>query len=285
MALQRSLAPWPKGHPFAVPTFDDIISDAQSVKLEQMKDFHARFYGAQAGEVVAVGDFDPAELSKQLEGLLGDWKAKEPFVRIPRAFREVKADAATLDTPDKENAFFGLGVNFPMKDSDPDFPALVMADYMLGGGFLTGRVTQRLREREGLSYGAGTMMDAPPLDDGAVMMGYAIYAPQNVQKVETGFKEEVARAVEKGFTADELKQARSGLLKQREQERANDQKLARELLKQLYVGRTMQFDQAVDDKLKDLDVAAVGSALKKHVDPARLVTIKAGDFKKVAAPK
>src|SRR5439155_487699 len=148
-----------------------------------------------------------------------------------------------------------------------------------------GRVPQRLREKEGLSYGAGTFMEAPPLDDGAVMMGYAIYAPQNVQKVETGFKEEITKAVSSGFTPDELKLARSGLLKDREQERASDQKLARELVKMLFVGRTMQFEQDVDDKIKSLDVAAIGSALKKHVDPAKLVTIKAGDFKKVAAPK
>jgi zinc protease len=285
MALQRTLAPWPKGHPFAVPTFEEIIADAQSTKTEAVKDFHSRFYGAQDGQIAVIGDFDGAAVQKELEGLFGDWKAKEPYVRIPRAFRDVKADVKTLDTPDKENAFFGLGTNFPMKDSDPDYPALVMADYMLGGGFLTGRVTQRLREREGLSYGAGTMMDAPPLDDGAVIMGYAIYAPQNVTKVETGFKEEVSRAVDKGFTADELTQARSGLLKEREQARANDQKLARELVKDLFVGRTMEFEQGVDDKLKSLDIAAIGSALKKHLDPAKLVTIKAGDFKKVAAPK
>ncbi len=285
LTLQRSLAPWPKGHPFAVPTFEDIIADANTIKLDAMKDFHSRFYGSQNGEVAVIGDFDAADVQKQLEDLFGAWKAKEPFVRIARAFHSVVPDVTTLDTPDKENAFMGLGYNFAMKDTDPDFPALVMADYMLGGGFLSGRVPQRLREKDGLSYGAGTMMQAPPLDDGATMMGYAIYAPQNVQKVETGFKEEVARAVDKGFTVDELKLARSGLLKEREQERANDQKLAQEMLKDLFVGRTMQYEQDVDDKLKSLDVAAIGSALKKHVDPAKWVTIKAGDFKKVAPPK
>src|SRR6185369_4331333 len=44
MALQRTLAPWPKGHPFAVPTFEEIISDAQAVKPNAVKDFHSRFY-------------------------------------------------------------------------------------------------------------------------------------------------------------------------------------------------------------------------------------------------
>jgi zinc protease len=285
LALQRTMAVWPKGHPYAVPTLDEIIADTTAVKLDTLKDFHSRFYGAQDAQLAAIGDFDSAELVKQLGDLLGGWKAKEQFVRIPRAFHEVKGDVTTLDTPDKENAFMGLGLNFPMKDTDPDYAALVMADYMLGGGFLSGRVPQRLREKEGLSYGAGTFMDAPPLDDGATMMGYAIYAPQNVQKVETGFKEELTKAVASGFTADELKLARSGILKDREQERANDGKLARELVKMLFVGRSMQFEQDVDDKIKTLEAPAIGAALKKHVDLAKLVTIKAGDFKKVAAPK
>ncbi|MBK7859115.1 MAG: insulinase family protein [Archangiaceae bacterium] len=285
LALQRTMAPWPKGHPYAVPTLDEIIEGTTAVKLEQLRDFHSRFYGAQDGQLAVIGDFDPATVTQQLTDLFGSWKAREAFARIPRAFREVKTDVSTIDTPDKENAFMGLGVNFSMKDSDPDYAALVVADYMLGGGFLSGRVPQRLREKEGLSYGAGTFMDAPPLDDGAVIMGYAIYAPQNVQKVETGFKEELTKAVSSGFTADELKLARSGLLKDREQERANDSKLSRELVKMLFVGRTMKFEQEVDDRIKALDAAAIGTALKKHVDLARLVTIKAGDFKKVAAPK
>ncbi|MBL8956040.1 MAG: insulinase family protein [Myxococcaceae bacterium] len=285
MALQRSMAPWPKGHPFAVPTFEDIIADATAMKVETVKDFHGRFYGTQDAQVAVVGDFDAEAVTKQLGELFGGWKAKEPYVRIPRAYREVKPDATTLDTPDKENAFMGLGVNFPMKDSDPDYAALVLADYMLGGGFMAGRLPQRLREKEGLSYGVGTMMNAPPLDDGAVLMGYAIYAPQNQAKIEAGFKEELTKAVASGFTADELKLARSGILKEREQERANDAKLARELMQNLFIGRTMQFEQEVDDRIAKLDNKAIGAALKKYVDPTKLVMIKAGDFKKVAAPK
>src|SRR5205823_4165236 len=120
MALQRTMAPWPKGHPYAVPTFDEIISEANAVKPEALKDFHSRFYGTQNGEVAVVGDFDPAAVQSQLSALFGNWKAKEPFERIPRTHREVKPDVIALDTPDKENAFMGLGVNFPMKDSDPD---------------------------------------------------------------------------------------------------------------------------------------------------------------------
>ncbi len=128
------------------------------------------------------------------------------------------------------------------------------------------------------------MLAAPPLDDGATMMGTPS-TRRRTRRRSRRLKEEMAKAVAKGFTADELKLARSGLLKERKQERANDQKLAQEMLKQLYVGRTMAFEQAIDDKLSTIDIAGVGSALKKHIDPSKWVTVKAGDFKKVAPPK
>lgn len=282
--LQRGVAPYPKGHPYYVPTYDDVIADTQAAKVEMLKDFHARFYGAQSGQVAVVGDFDVEPVKAKLEAALGDWKAKEAYAHIPKPFKPVASEVKSLDTPDKENAFMGVGVTFAMKDSDQDYAAMVMADYLLGGGFLTGRLPTRLREKEGLSYGAATMFNAPALDDGAMLLGYAIYAPQNVDKVERGMREELDRAVKAGFTPDEIKLGKSGLLQEREQARANDGELAVQLVRNLYVGRTMQFEEGLDTKVKSLSVADVGASLKKYVDPAKMLMVKAGDFKKVAAP-
>ena len=192
---------------------------------------------------------------------------------------------SAIETPDKAMAFIGVGVNFKLKDSDPDWAPMMIADYMLGGGFLNGRVPQRLREKEGLSYGAGTYVRVGDREENGALLGYAIYAPQNVEKVEKGFREEITKAVDSGFTEDELKLARSGLLQQREQQRAMDRALARHFLDDMDLGRSMSFDQAIDDKLKALTPAEIGAVLKKYIDPKRLSMLKVGDFKKVAAPK
>ena len=283
--LQRNAAPFPKGHPYSIPSFEEVIAEANAVKLDALKDFHGRFYGAQNGQVAVVGDFDAAAVQSQLETLYGGWKAKEAYTHIPKPFKAISSEVKSLDTPDKENAFMGIAVTFPMKDSDTDYASMEIANYMLGGGFLTGRIPARLREKDGLSYGAATMFNAPAIDDGAMLMGYAIYAPQNVEKVEKGFREELDRAVKGGFTADELKLAKSGLLQEREQSRANDSELAIQLVRNMYLGRTMAFEDTIDGKLKSLSTAEVGTSLKKYLDPAKMVMIKAGDFKKVAAPK
>lgn len=286
IALQRVLSPFQtKGHPLYVPSVPEQIADANALKLEDVKAYHAKFYGAQAGYAAVVGDFDSKEVTAQLETLFGGWKASEPYVRIPVPFQALETKSATIPAPDKKMAFFGSGTIFKLKESDPDYAAMVLADYMLGGGFLNGRVPQRLREKEGLSYGAGTFMRAGTHDDFAAVLGYAIYAPQNVDKVERGFAEEVSLAVEKGFTADELKLAKEGLLKQLEQGRTEDASLAQDLVQQLDLNRTTAFDQQVEDKVRALSVAEINATLKKYVDPKKFSVVKVGDFKQVVAPK
>jgi zinc protease len=268
-----------------VPTFDEQAAEVNALKLEEVKGFHARFYGANVGTTAVVGDFDQKSLQPKLEAAFGNWASKEPFVRIAQNFRPLAAKTETFPLSDKANAFTGLGMTFQMKDSDPDYAAMMMADYLLGGGFMNGRIPSRLREKEGLSYGAGTFFRAPSLDDGAVLAGYAIYAPQNDSKVEKGFREELSKAVESGFTDGELSTARPGILQEREQHRANDAELARTLSQNLYLDRTMAYEDELDAKLKALSVKDIGVAVKKYLDPSKLSLVKAGDFKPIAPAK
>ncbi|PZR18342.1 MAG: insulinase family protein [Archangium gephyra] len=286
IGLQRVLSPFQtKGHPLYVPSIQELIADATALKVEDSKAYHAKFYGAQSGYIAVVGDFDEKATQAQLEKLFGAWKSPEAYTRIPVPFVNVEQKNGSIETPDKKMAFYGAGTIFKLKDSDPDYAAMLIADYMLGGGFLNGRVPQRLREKEGLSYGAGTHMRAGTHEDFAAIIGYAIYAPENVGKIETGFNEEIARAVEKGFTEAELKLAREGLLKELESARADDGELAGDLVQQLDLGRTTAFDQQIEDKLKSLSLKEVNETLKKYVDPKKFSSLKVGDFKQVAAPK
>jgi zinc protease len=285
IALQKVLNPYPKGHPFAVLSIDEALSDIAKTKLEELKAFHARFYGAQASYAALVGDFDPKAIKEQLTTHLGTFAAKVPYERIAKPYAKVDAKMLAQETPDKAMACFVSGTTLPMKETDPDFPAMVLANSMLGGGFLNGRVPQRLREKEGLSYGAGTFFRAGSFEDNGAIVGYAISAPENVTKVEKGFREEFDLALAKGFSDAELELARKGLLQEREQGFADDEGVAGELTEQLETGRTFEFEQKFNDALKALTPKEVNAALKKHVDPGRFTVVKVGDFRKLAAPK
>ncbi len=281
LGLQKALNPWPKGHPFAVLTFDESIAEVNAAKLEAVSAFQARFWGAQASFGAIVGDFDPEAIKTLLSGKLGGFKAKDPYERIARPFVRAEPKNLTQETPDKAMACFVSGTTLSMKETDGDYPAMVLADAMLGGGFLNGRVPARLREKEGWSYGAGTFFRAGAFEDNGAIIGYAISAPENAPKVEKGFREELDTAVAKGFTEQELELARKGLLQQREQGRASDEAVAAELTEQLETGRGFDFEQKFDERVRQLSAKDVSATLKKVVDPSRFTVVKVGDFRKL----
>ena len=66
-----------------------------------------------------------------------------------------------------------------LKDDAAAFPALLMANHMLGGGALRSRLADRIRQKEGLSYGVGSQLNIPARDPAGLWLAYAISAPQN----------------------------------------------------------------------------------------------------------
>jgi len=288
-AFRRVLSSqYPKGHPYYSPTVEEDLAGVKGVTLEQVRAFHRDFYGASQGELAAVGDFDSKELSALVGELFSGWKSPAPFVRVPQTFKEVAAQSQALETPDKANAFFMAGQNLQLKDDHPDWPALMVGNFMFGGGFLNSRLATRIRQKDGLSYGVGSGLNAGALDPVGSFYAYAIYAPQNAEKLEAALREELGRAVEKGFTPEELGKARAGLLEYRQTGRAQDGGLARTLASYLFLGRTLDFDAALEQRMAKLTAEDVRQALGRHVDAKKLTVVKAGDFagakKKEKAP-
>jgi zinc protease len=82
-----------------------------------------------------------------------------------------------------------------------------------------------------------------------------------------------------GFTQAEVDRAKSGILQTRAQTRAQDGALAGAWVGNLYLGRTFEWSKQFEAKITALKASEVTAALRKHVDPAKLTVVKAGDFK------
>ena len=281
-AFSRHMRPYPKGHIEYVKTIDEEIADVKAVTLEDVRKFHSDFYGADHGELAAVGDFDEKEVAKLAGELFGGWKSSRPFARIPQVYHNVEPINKSFETPDKANAFFLAGVNLDVRDDDPDYPALVLGNFMLGGGIMNSRLAVRIRQNEGVSYGVGSTFIASALDKNGSFIANAIYAPQNAAKLESAFKEEVARALKDGFAADEVEKAKTGWLKSRQVSRAQDNELAGVLSNGLYLNRTLAWDAEMEKKVEALTPEQILAAMRKRIDPGRLTIIKAGDFANAA---
>ncbi|HWA56068.1 MAG TPA: pitrilysin family protein [Gemmatimonadales bacterium] len=284
IAYQRYLNPYPKGDPRYVSTLDEQVSDYSAATLDDARRFYARFYGASDGELTVVGDFDPAELTAAATEVFGSWKSPQPFARVPQEFKDVAATSITLNTPDKANAFFLAGMNLRIRDDSPDYPALLLGNYMLGGGFLNSRLATRIRQKEGISYGVGSGLFASPLDSAGGFQTFAIYAPENAGRLEQAFREEIDRMLKEGFTAEEVKQAKTGWLQSRQVGRSQDAQLAGTLGGYAFIGRTLAFDAALESRVAALTPEAINAAMRKYIDPAKITIVKAGDFEKKQEP-
>jgi zinc protease len=165
-----------------------------------------------------------------------------------------------------------------MRDDHPDFPALILGNYLLGGTS-SARLMARVREKEGLSYGISSYFSASQLDPTASFGISAIYAPQNKRRVETAVREEIARVLKDGYTAEEVAAGKSGMLESRRISRTQDRSLVGRISTYLYVNRTFEWDVEFEKQIAALTPEQVRDALRRHLDPAKLAVIKAGDFK------
>jgi len=276
--LDRWSNPYPRGDVRYVTTFDEMVADVQALTVAQLRDFHAKFYGARQGEFAAVGDFDPAAVRSALQSAFGDWSAGAPYTRVPHPLVALKPERVVLETPDKQNATVLVRESLPISDRDPDYPALMMANHLLGGSG-SSRLWKRVREGEGLSYDVRTGIGWNNFESNSTWQASAIYAPQVRARVEAAMREEVARALKEGFTAQELAEGQRGLLSFRRLSRAQDASLAGALANNLYLGRTFEFSARIDAALAALTVDQVNAALRRYIKPEGFVTAFAGDFK------
>jgi zinc protease len=279
LELQQHLRPYQRGDTRHVSTLDEQIDDLKKVTLDDVRKFHAQFYGGSNGELAIVGQFDPAAIQKLAAELFGDWKSPSHFERVPLPYNKVGPVERKIETPDKQNAVFLAGATTRMAMDDADYPATMLANRIFGGTF-SSRMVHRIRDKEGLSYGVSTGFSVNGKDDGATFTVSAICAPQNVPKVEASFRDELARTLKDGFTADEVAAEKKAWLEQLIVQRSQDGLLANLLLNRERFDRTMRFDEALEANVTTLTVDQVNEALRKHVDPAVLTFVRAGDFKK-----
>jgi zinc protease len=279
-AFLRHLRPFAKGDARYVPTLDESIAELKATPVDEVQKFYADFYGASHGELAVVGDFDASDISAKSSALFGGWKTPRPYVRVSDPFQAAPPINQLFATADKANAYFLAGLNLNVRDDDADYPALVLGNYLLGGGFLNSRLATRIRQKEGLSYGVASQLQVSSLDRSGVFLVQAIYAPENLARLETAFKEEIARALRDGFAADEVKAAKTGWLQSRQVDRAQDAGLAARLAALAFLDRKVAWDADVERRVDTLTPAEIQAALGRHLDPAKMSIVKAGDFAK-----
>ena len=278
-ALARYENPYPEGDVRYVPTIDEEVKRIGETKLDAVKDFYTRFAGGTHAELALVGDFDSAAIKPLLEDLFGTWRSAAPFERVPRPLIVKRAMQIREETPEKANAVLTGELALPINDTSPDFAALRVANYILGGS-PSSRLWERIRQREGLSYGVYSSLEPSSFEPNTPLTVEAIFAPENLTRLRAALTEELTRAVRDGFTDREVADAKKAILQERALSRAQDGGLASDLTRQAYLGRTFAYAGEIDAKITALSTVEINATLRKYVRPDAFVEVYAGDFAK-----
>lgn len=272
---------YPKGHPYFAASPDEQLEDLASTTLDDVKTFYKDYYGANNSISSFVGELDKKTVTDFLNKTIGTWDSKAKFTVIAPKYFDVKGTTETIKTPDKTNAMLFGNINLNISEKNADFPAVFMANELLGGGaFLSSRIPQRLRENEGMSYGAGTYMNTNYNYDVANWGLYAAFNPIYKGRLDSALKQEIDKAISGGFTKDELEKSKNAWLEGNKTSLGMNDFLARQLRWYIRDARDLTDFTNFENKVKALTVEQVNAALRKYFDKSKLVMVYGGDFDK-----
>ncbi|RZL35087.1 MAG: insulinase family protein, partial [Rubrivivax sp.] len=272
------------GHPDYVMSLDERIAELKETTLDDVKRFYADYWSANEAQISVVGALPEVAnggLAAEIDKLFGDWKkpAAPKFVRhVPHhvAVPPARFDAIARD---KSNAIVRLHETLPLNSEDADYPALELAVQVFGGGGLESRLSERVRQKEGLTYGIGASLGAGYWGNAGSFAIQASYAPDKRERVIAVIREEVERMSAEGLTAAELARAKKDILEGRRQGRADPGALAGGLTSLAERGETWAAAQARDEKIAAVTVEQANAAWRKHIDANKFIVSTAGDFK------
>ena len=280
-AMERHFSHYPRGDVRYVPTVAEHIAELKAVTREQVLRYAAAMRGLSAAEIAIVGDFDTASVKTALAAAFGGSKLPAPFTRVNREHRPVAAKVEKIATPDKENATFVARVAFPLQDKAADYPALVLADFIVGGS-AGARLFQRVREKEGLSYDVFSTLAVPTFSNAASWTFGYIANPQNAARAEAALKDELQKLLAgNALTDEEFNAQRQSLLDQRLVRRSQDATLAAQLVTLADADRTFTFVADLEGRIARLTRADFDATLRKYLRMPELSSFVAGDFSKV----
>ena len=178
------------------------------------------------------------------------------------------------------------GNNRPIARQKTDYPAVMMADNLLGGGaFRSSRIPQRLRENGGMSYGAGSYLNVQYKYNTGNWGMYAMFNPTYKGRLDSALRQEIDKAIKGGFTQDELSKSVTSWLEGNKSALGDNGNLAGMLRSYLVNDRDITQYTDMEGKVKALSLEAVNAALRKYFDKSKLVMVYGGDFEKGKTPE
>lgn len=270
-----SRAIFPPGHPNRQPTPEKFMADSAKTTVAEVRQFHSSYYGPTGMRLVIVGDVDPAAAQAEIRKAFAGWRggsAPAPSARAPALSKE---RVETVFIADKPSVSVIMGQPSELRYADADALPLRLGTRILGSGGFTSRLMSSVRDKEGLTYGISAAMANDTFTDGEWSL-QAAFAPELLDKGLASTRRELEAWRNEGVTEEELKRAKSELAGLYQVGLATTGGMAGTILLMLNRGMPLSFVDDYPKKIAEISRAQVNDAIKRRIDPGRMVLVKAG---------
>jgi zinc protease len=258
-------------HPYARNS-DGTVAGLQAIGVDDLKGFVARTFAKDRLYVAVVGDVTPEQLKPLLDKAFAALPEKSPPIAVPEAKIDDQGGLAVIerDLPQTIILFGEPGV----KRSDPDFFPAYLANYTLGGGGFSSRLTEEVREKRGLTYGIDT--DLVTLDHAGAIWGSAQTVNEKAAQVIDLTRQEWAKMQADGPSQAELDAAKTYLLGSYAQNFTTTRSAARTLLGIQMQHLGIDYVTRREQEIQAVTLDQVKAAAKKLFDPNKLAILALG---------
>ncbi len=267
---------FPVGHPLH-ESRGGTEASLRAIGRDDIVKFHRKRYRPDAVILAMVGDLTPDQALKAVTRAFGEWAAPAGPLgfEIPAAPAPASAMRRVVGMPGRSQA--DVVMAFPgVARTAPDYDAVMMANYVLGGASLSSRLMENLRDAQGLVYGVYSMLH-PGVGAGPFQIR-AGTNPTNAERCVVSILAEVRRLHDDGPTDEEMDAAKgylTGVFPVRLE--ANSGVAAQVLSMELY-GLGADYLERYEALIRGVTRKAVAEAARRYLTPDHYVLVLAGDL-------
>jgi zinc protease len=276
---------FPKDHPNYDENIDAVIEQVEKVTSEDLKSYHAASYGLGSLTLVATGDVQASALEKLVAKVFAGWR--DSSLALGHRTLQGKMTSKALQIipmKDKTSVDVNMGLALGIDRNHPDYYPLSIANQVFGGHGFSARLMANVRDKQGLTYGVYSGVGGTREGDDGYWYVWGTFAPELLTKGIAAIDQQVRQWHAKGITAKELAHAKDTVTGGYKVGLATTRGRASRILNVIEQGKPKEFLDEYPDFIRSISLKQANDAIKRYIDPQKIVTIAAGSVDPKGGP-
>jgi len=245
----------------------------ETLKAQDLQKFYRQYYVANNATIAIVGDVSRQKAEAIAEQITKTLPSGSAASLLPQPKPLTKADTQKINYPSQQTTVLIGQIGIAKKD--PDFFPLLVGNHILGGGVLTSRLFEEVRNKRGLSYGVSSQFSTAQIP-GPFMIVLQTRNDQVKNAVEAT-RQTLQEFLNNGPTEKELKQAKQNIIGGFPLAIADNASILGNLVNIGFYQMPLDYLDTFRDKVNAVTLDQVRVAFKKHIQPDKMVTVMVGE--------